>query len=439
MEQAEAANRGSVLLATVKGDVHDIGKNLVEIVLSNNGYQVVNLGIRVPSEQLVQAAREHQPDLIGLSGLLVKSAQQMVLTAGDLASAGISVPLLVGGAALTRRFTHRRIAAAYGGLCTYGRDAMHGLALVERIVDPEKRPQIEAEVAEAIRQDLHASERVAEGTGTGPRGSAGPAKGVRRDLVAPPPPDLDRHVETLDLETIWELLNTQMLYGKHLGLRGSTRRLREKGDPTVARLDDVVDRVKRMALRGGMSAQAVWRFYPARAEGDLLEVVDPDSRRPIASWLLPRQQGGGGFCLADYVLENDHVALLVTTAGVGIREQVEELKREGEYLLSHALAALAVETAEAAAEHLHERLRREWGFPDGGETTVADKLAARYRGKRYSFGYPACPDLVNQVALFEALRPETIGVRLTEGYMMDPEASVSAVVFHHPDARYFAA
>ena len=158
MDRVEGANKGVVLLATVKGDVHDIGKNLVDIILSNNGFEVVNLGIKVPSEVLIQAAREHQPDVIGLSGLLVKSAQQMVLTAGDFKAAGLDVPLLVGGAALTRRFTHRKIAPAYGALCTYATDAMHGLGLVERLTDPEKRPALEAEIAELARADV-ATER----------------------------------------------------------------------------------------------------------------------------------------------------------------------------------------------------------------------------------------------------------------------------------------
>jgi 5-methyltetrahydrofolate--homocysteine methyltransferase len=156
-----------------------------------------------------------------------------------------------------------------------------------------------------------------------------------------------------------------------------------------------------------------------------------------ASWDFPRQSREGGLSLADYVLPGDHVALFVTTAGEGVRERVEEWKRQGEYLKSHAFAALALETAEAAAEWLHACLRKRWGFPDPEDLAIEDKLSARYRGKRYSFGYPACPDLAFQRELFKALRPEEIGVHLTEGDMMDPEASVSALVFQHPDARYF--
>ena len=430
-----ANGRGKVLLATVKGDVHDIGKNLVDIVLSNNGFHVVNLGIKVPSEQLIQAVAEHRPDVIGLSGLLVKSAQQMVATAGDLAAVGVSAPLLVGGAALTRRVTHKKIAAAYGGLCTYAKDAMHGLSLVERLLDPAARPALEREVAEQRRVDLEVAGEAPtafDETTPAPRRAA-----VRRDLPSPPPPDLERHVATLDLDAVWGELNPQMLYGKHLGLRGSVAKLREQGDEKLARLEATIGELQALSRGGAMTARAVWRFFPARGEGNRLTLLDPASGEVAAAWELPRQAGADGLCLADYLLDADHVALFVTTAGTGVRERVEEWKRRGEYLKSHAFAALALETAEAAAEWLHRDLRAAWGFPDPPDLAVQDRLQARYRGKRYSFGYPACPDLSGQRQLFAALAPDDIGVTLTEGEMMDPEASVSALVFHHPDARYF--
>jgi 5-methyltetrahydrofolate--homocysteine methyltransferase len=429
-----SSSRGKVMLATVKGDVHDIGKNLVDIILSNNGFQVVNLGIKVPSERLIQAVREHQPDVIGLSGLLVKSAQQMVLTAGDLAAVGIDTPLLVGGAALTRRFTHRKIAQAYTGLCTYAKDAMHGLKLVERLMDPAVRPDLAQEIADLIAADtVEASAEAAEAVEPGRTAAAE----VRRDVPVPIPPDLDRHVAELDLDKVWEYLNPQMIYGKHLGLKGSVTRLREEGDPKLAKLEAVMDELKDVARHGAMKARAVWRFFPAEADGNRVTLRDPDSGEPVAVWDFPRQSREGGLSLADYVLPGDHVALFVTTSGEGIRERVEAWKHQGEYLKSHAFAALALETAEAAAEWLHACLRKRWGLPDAPDLPLEDKLAARYRGKRYSFGYPACPDLAFQRELFHALRPEEIGVHLTEGDMMDPEASVSALVFHHPDARYF--
>ena len=437
MEKAidgRSASRGKVLLATVKGDVHDIGKNLVDIVLSNNGFEVVNLGIKVPSERLIQAVRDHKPDIIGLSGLLVKSAQQMVLTAGDFAAAGIETPLLVGGAALTRRFTHRKIAQAYTGLCTYAKDAMAGLKLVERLMDPAARPGLNQEIAILITADT-AEAAVEPGEAAEPGRNA--AAEVRRDIPVPAPPDLDRHVAELDLDKVWEYLNPQMVYGKHLGLKGSVKRLREEGDEKLAKLERIVDELKDVARHGAMKARAVWRFFPAEADGNRVTLRDPETGEPVAVWTFPRQNREGGLCLADYVLPGDHLALFVTTAGEGVRQRVEAWKDQGEYLKSHAFAALALETAEAASEWLHACLRKRWGFPDGTDLALEDKLAARYRGKRYSFGYPACPDLAFQRELFHALRPEEIGVELTEGDMMEPEASVSALVFHHPDARYF--
>lgn len=436
MEKAEGggSTRGKVILATVKGDVHDIGKNLVDIILSNNGFTVVNLGIKVPSEQLIQAVREHRPDVIGLSGLLVKSAQQMVLTAGDLAAVGIDTPLLVGGAALTRRFTHRKIAQAYTGLCTYAKDAMHGLKLVERLLDPGQKPDLEKEVTDLLAYDnADAPTEPGEAVETGRNAAAE----VRRDLPVPAPADLDRHVAELDLDKVWEYLNPQMIYGKHLGLKGSVKRLRAEGDPKLAKLEAVIDDLKDLARAGAMHARAVWRFFPAEADGNRITLRCPKTDRVAASWDFPRQNREGGLSLADYVLPGDHVALFVTTGGEGVRERVEEWKHKGEYLKSHAFAALALETAEAAAEYLHACLRKYWGFPDPEDLALEDKLAARYRGKRYSFGYPACPDLAFQRELFKALRPEEIGVHLTEGDMMEPEASVSALVFQHPDARYF--
>ncbi len=440
MEKAEGSGKGKIVLATVKGDVHDIGKNLVDIILSNNGFEVVNLGIKVPSEQLIQAIREHQPDLVGLSGLLVKSAQQMVITAGDMAAVGIDVPLLVGGAALTRRFTHRKIAAAYNGLCTYAKDAMHGLDLVERLMDGAQRPALEDEIAQLITKDVQQRPGV-DKPAAGEQRRAGEARSdaVRVDVPVPKPSDLDRHTAELDLDDVWQLLNLQMLYGKHMGLRGSIKALEAKGDAKLARLQDIVGEVQQIARDGGMTCRAVWRFFPARGEGNTLRLFDPESGDLIAEWEIPRQAGGDNLCLTDYVLQDDHVGLFVTTAGAGVREQAEAWKQAGEYVKSHAMGSLAVETAEAAAEWVHRAMRTQWGLSDAPGLTPQDLFASRYQGKRYSFGYPACPDLTGQRQLFTVLQPEDIGVELTDGDMMDPEASVSALVFHHPDCRYYGA
>lgn len=434
MDASEESSRGRVILATVKGDVHDIGKNLVDIILSNNGYKVINLGIKVPSERIVQAAKKHEPDVIGLSGLLVKSAHQMVNTAKDLAAAGIGVPLLIGGAALSRRFVHTRIAPEYGAFCTYAPDAMSGLSLVERLLDPGRRRALEEEVAARVgRADEGAPAAKESGSERTRRSSL-----VSIDADVPVPRDLRRHVEDPDPEEVWAFLNEQMLFGKHLGLRGGVARLAGKGDRRYRKLKGDVRGVQDVWKERGYRVRAVWRFFPARADGNRIALAGGPGENEAASWEFPRKAGPDGLCLADYVLRNDHVALFVTTVDGEVREQADRWKKEGEYLQSHILASLALETAEAAAEWLHAKIRGQWGIGDGEETTLRDVIAARYRGRRFSFGYGACPDLAGQRPLFALLNAEEIGVRLTESDMMDPEASVSAIVFHHPDARYFS-
>jgi 5-methyltetrahydrofolate--homocysteine methyltransferase len=439
MEKAESATRGVFLLATVKGDVHDIGKNLVEIILSNNGYRVVNLGIKVPPETLIAAWREHKPDAIGLSGLLVKSAQQMVITAQDLKVAGVDVPLFVGGAALTRKFTATRIAPEHGGLTLYAKDAMDGLDLANQLFSAPTREKL----IERVR-----AEQAALAGADGPRApavvaAAAPALVPAVEPVIPPvPPDLDAHVlRDVPLAHIYPYLNLQMLYGKHLGLRGLVNRLLAEGDPKARELQAVVEDLKReVAAHQWLRAQGIYQWYRARAAGDTLRLLAPAGHE-IAAFTFPRQPAGERLGLADYVRDDvdDYVALFALTCGEGVRERAQALKERGDYLKSHALQALAIECAEAFAEMLHARLRTLWGFPDPPELSIGDKLKAHYRGLRVSFGYPACPNLADQVTLWRVLEPEQIGIQLTEGYMMDPEASVSALVFHHPQAKYFKA
>jgi 5-methyltetrahydrofolate--homocysteine methyltransferase len=244
------------------------------------------------------------------------------------------------------------------------------------------------------------------------------------------------------LTHVYPYLNLQMLYGKHLGLRGLVSRLLEDGDPKAREVHETVEALKAEAAREGLlRADGVYRWFRARAAGDTLRLSAPDGTE-AARLTFPRQRGGERLCLADYVREDadDYVALFAVTCGRGVRERAEAWKAEGAYLKSHALQALAIESAEAFAEMLHARLRTLWGFPDPPELTIADRLKGRYRGIRVSFGYPACPDLAEQATLWRLLRPDAeIGVTLTEGFMMDPEASVSALVFHHPAAKYFKA
>jgi 5-methyltetrahydrofolate--homocysteine methyltransferase len=425
MEKAETASRGSVILATVKGDVHDIGKNLVDIILSNNGYKVVNLGIKVPPEEIIRAFKEHAPDVIGLSGLLVKSAQQMVVTAGDLKEAGIGVPMLVGGAALSDKFTRLKIAPAYSEAVCYAKDAMTGLSLMNRILDPASRGAV---LEEHTHRDAPVESAVSPPAAPTERRSSR----IRTDIPVPAMPYPERKVRDVPhLSEIWTYVNPQMLYGKHLGDRGNFEKRLAEHDEKALELFHNMEEVKRWAA-GFMKVRAVWQFFPAVREGNSIRLGDH-------SFHFGRQAREDGLCLSDYVMDRDHVALFVVTAGEGIRERAEAAKAAGEYFRSHALQALALETAEGAAEWLHRRIREDWGFPDPPSMTMHDRFTSRYRGKRYSFGYGACPNLEDQLGIWKLLNPDEIRVRLTEGMMMDPEASVSALVFHHPDCVYFTA
>ncbi|MBS1876713.1 MAG: methionine synthase [Acidobacteria bacterium] len=439
MEKSESAARGKVLLATVKGDVHDIGKNLVEIILSNNGYQVINLGIKVPPEQLIQAYEQHQPDAIGLSGLLVKSAHQMVSTASDFRDHGISVPLLVGGAALSEKFTTLKIAPSYDSPTYYAKDAMTGLRLMNEIMDPATRPaSLAAHIHRETGPGFEGPER-----GVAPESEARSPK-VRADLPIPPAPYLDRKVRDVpQLADLWSYINPHMLYGRHMGFKGNFEKLLAERDPKALELFHLVEDVKREAA-GFMKVRAVWRFYEAERDGNSIHLFAPGESSPLLTWRFGRQAKSDGLCLSDYILDandgrRDHLALFVVTAGEGVRDRSEQAKRAGEFVKAHALQALAIETAEGCAEWLHRRIREDWGFPDPPTLTMQERFTSRYRGKRYSFGYPACPRLEDQAGLFALLQPEEIGVQLTDGFMMDPEASVSALVFHHPDCAYFTA
>ena len=444
MAKDETASRGTIVLATVKGDVHDIGKNLVEIILKNNGYRIVNLGIKVPPEELIAAYHSHKPDAIGLSGLLVKSAQQMVITAQDLRAAGVEIPLFVGGAALTRKFTATRIASEYGGLTLYAKDAMDGLDLANRLFGATTRDAL-VERLRADQEALRAGADAAAAIAVAPVPAAAPSRSaVSRSAPVPTPPDLKPHLlRNVPLTHVFPYLNLQMLLGRHLGVKGSVARLLEQGDPKTVEINEVVEQLEREAIgQGLLQANGLYRFYEAAAAGDDLVLFDEGAE--AARFHFPRQATGERLCLSDYVREQgggekDYVALFAVTCGAGVRDLAERWKEEGHYLRSHALQALAIETAEAFAEMLHARLRTQWGFPDPPGLPLQDKLKAHYRGIRVSFGYPACPDLSDQRILFDLLRPEQVGLGLTEGFMMDPEASVSALVFHHPEAKYFKA
>ncbi|MGH7933115.1 MAG: vitamin B12 dependent-methionine synthase activation domain-containing protein, partial [Candidatus Binataceae bacterium] len=443
MEKSESLNKGTILLATVKGDVHDIGKNLVDIILSNNGYRVVNLGIKVLPEELIKAHEKHHPDAIGLSGLLVKSAQMMVATAQDLKTAGIRCPILVGGAALSSRFTRIKIAPEYGGLVAYANDAMSGLGLANQVMDPQRREALKAALDEQTEKLLRAAAKTSD---VKPRiERRGPA--LHYNGPIPEPPDLKLHaLHDYDLEEVFRHINPVMLFTRHLGFRNYEHAL-AAGDPKARELHAAVDAVEEeMLARPNIAARAVYRFFPVHSDGDrTVMVYAQDQKRVIETFTFGRQSDDPGLCLADYLTgqssgRTDYLAMFVTSIGDGVRALAEEWKEQGEYLRSHILQVLALEGAEAFAELLHLKIRQMWGIGDPPGLAMKDLHQAHYHGKRYSFGYPACPRLEDQAQLFRLLEVEGagIGVHLTDGYMMDPESSVSALVFHNPEAKYFS-
>ena len=444
MERADSATKGKVILATVKGDVHDIGKNLVDIILSNNGYQVINLGIKVPPQDLIEACNEHNPDIVGLSGLLVKSAQMMVETVRDFRQAGVEPPILVGGAALSNRFTRLRIAPEYDGLVAYAQDAMSGLALANTIQDADERQKLAADI-EAETDELISSAQAREASeGTGAPAAVEPAR-VGHDFDVPNPPDLRLHVITdHDLTELFPYINPQMLYVRHLGYKGRFAEALEREESDALELRDQVRRVEDIMLaHSDIRASAVFKFFPCRSDGQALLIYSPDGETVLESFYFGRQSQREGLCLADYARplgagQPDYVAMFTTTIGPGVRALADEMRERGEFLNSHILQVLALESAEAFAELLHKQIRQMWGIGDPAGLTYQDLFRTQYRGRRYSFGYPACPRLEDQEQLFRLLDVSAnIGVELTEGCMMDPEGSVSALVFHHPEARYF--
>ena len=433
----ESAGKGKMVLATVKGDVHDIGKNLVDIIMSNNGYRVVDLGIKVTPAELIEAIRKEKPDIVGLSGLLVKSAQQMVITAQDFKEAGIDVPIIVGGAALSRRFTETKIAPNYDGPVMYAKDAMAGLETINRLVDDAERPALLQELKDAQEKRAESDAKRAE------RPVAVMERPVRTvtDAQVFVPKDLRRHItREYSVAHLQPYVNMRTLIGHHLGLKGNLDELLKANDPRAVQLTELTKGYLQSEL---LKPSSIYRFFPAQSDGDDVVIYDPENPGvEIERFTFPRQQKAPFLCLADFLRskesgEMDYVALMVVTAGHGVRAEATRLKEAGKFLESHAIQATALELAEGFAERIHQEIRDQWGFPDATDFTMRDRFAAKYQGQRFSFGYPACPNLEDQAKLFKLIQPEDIGVNLTEGFMMEPEASVTAIVFAHPDARYF--
>ncbi|MFE2560117.1 methionine synthase [Streptomyces sp. NPDC059352] len=437
MEKTDADGKGTIVLATVRGDVHDIGKNLVDIILSNNGYNVVNIGIKQPVSAILEAAEEHRADVIGMSGLLVKSTVIMKENLQELNGRGLAArfPVILGGAALTRAYVEQDLHELYEGEVRYARDAFEGLRLMDALMGvkrgvpgavlpplkPRRVPKRETPVVLEVREPEPAGR-----------------SDVAADNPVPEPPFLGtRVVKGIPLAEYAPWLDETALFKGQWGLKDSET-VETDGRP---RLRALLDRVEREGL---VEAAVVHGWFPCVSKGDDLIVLDEDGGERTR-FSFPRQQRGRRLCLADFHRsedsgEIDTVALQVVTVGSRIGEETARLFAADAYRDYLELHGLSVQLAEALAEYWHARVRAEWGIAGSSEPAgIEGMLRTEYRGCRYSLGYPACPDLEDRAKIAELLRPERIGVELSEEYQLHPEQSTDAIVVHHPEASYFNA
>ncbi len=451
MEKSDASQKGTVIMATVKGDVHDIGKNLVGIIIGNNGYNVIDLGINTPAEKIREAIIEHKADFVGMSGLLVKSAMEMVNTVGVLKEAGIDIPIFVGGAALTEKFTVNKIEPSYeNNIVIYSKDAMTALADLNKMIDAEKFEEFKAYLQK--RRDLLLVKSEEELAKLDVRQSVSSIKDQDGDFdfskVELPkynfekiykPETLNRQIIiNISAKEVFKYLNLQMLIGKHLGLKSVVNNLLEQGDERVTKIyNEIIDIINHGDEY--FDIKAVYKYFPTRKNGEKIEVLSDDLQTVIETFEFPRQKFGKYYSLNDYISPEgiDYMGLFVVSAGEKSRLASNELMEKGEFYRGHLVNSVGLEIAEATAEYIHRIMREDVGIFDPTDITQDEIFKSKYQGTRYSFGYPACPDLSDQEKLFKLLKPETYGIKLTEGYMMYPEASVSAIVFSQPFTKYF--
>lgn len=444
MEKSDADGKGTIVLATVRGDVHDIGKNLVDIILSNNGYNVVNLGIKQPVSAILEAAEEHRADVIGMSGLLVKSTVIMKENLEELNQRGMAAdyPVILGGAALTRAYVEQDLYELYGGEVRYARDAFEGLRLMDALIGV-KRGVPGASLPELKQRRVRATpaaqveERPEEGH---------VRSDVATDNPVPTPPFWDtRVVKGIPLKEYASWLDEGALFKGQWGLKQartgegpSYEELAEtEGRP---RLRGLLDRLQTDNL---LEAAVVYGYFPCVSKDDDLIILDEQGNERTR-FTFPRQRRGRRLCLADFFRpeesgETDVVGLQVVTVGSRIGEETARLFASDSYRDYLELHGLSVQLAEALAEYWHARVRSELGFAAEDPAGMEDMFALKYRGARFSLGYGACPDLEDRAKIADLLRPERIGVHLSEEFQLHPEQSTDAIVIHHPEAKYFNA
>jgi 5-methyltetrahydrofolate--homocysteine methyltransferase len=445
MERVEGSGKGRVVLATVRGDVHDIGKNLVDIILTNNGYEVHNLGIKVPIGEMLEKATEVGADAIGMSGLLVKSTLVMRENLEELNRLGMEgYPVLLGGAALTRSYVEVDLRKVYKGKVFYGKDAFEGLHTLDRLVElkrsGEEDPAFGTERTGRVLPPRNSEILAAVDPATLP--SRSPEVETTNPVFLPPFLGT-RLAKGLPLDEVSSFLNETALFRNQWGYRPtegeSDADFKERVRAELrARLDEA-------KAEGTLVPSVVWGYFPANAEGNDLVIFEDDERRSERMrFNFPRQRKEPYLCIADFFRpvdsgEKDYVALQVTTIGPRASERTAELFRANRYVDYLSLHGLSVEMTEALAELWHRRIREEWGFADEDGPTLQGLFRQQHRGGRYSFGYPACPRLEDNAAVVELLEAGRIGVSLSEGFQLHPEQTTLAIVCHHPRAKYFVA
>jgi 5-methyltetrahydrofolate--homocysteine methyltransferase len=444
MEKADQGGKGRVVLATVKGDVHDIGKNLVDIILTNNGYTVHNIGIKQPISTIIEKAEEVGADAIGMSGLLVKSTIVMRDNLEELNARGLaSYPVLLGGAALNRTYVEGDLRQLYKGRVFYCRDAFAGLRVMDQLreereqgVEPEKEPVRAPRVA-PIRP---------RGPAPAPPDTSELARSdVATDVPVPTAPFLGeaRVVKGIPVRDLVPYLNESALFRGQWQLRpvggkeGWRHTLETEARPRLRALLD--EAIATQILRPAV----VYGYFPCNGDGNDVVVWDDDGRERVR-FSFPRQRRDRRLCIADFFRplesgEPDVIGMHVVTMGLAASEATAKLFADNRYREYLELHGVTVEMAEALAEYWHQRIRQELGIAGDDAADMEDLFDQGYRGSRYSFGYPACPDLEEQTKLFELLRPERIGVELSEEFQLHPEQSTSAIIVHHPEAKYFNA
>ncbi|MFB6891799.1 methionine synthase [Kitasatospora sp. NPDC056327] len=443
MEKSDSEGKGTIVLATVKGDVHDIGKNLVDIILSNNGYNVVNLGIKQPVSAILDAAQEHRADVIGMSGLLVKSTVIMKENLEELNQRKLAAqfPVILGGAALTRAYVEQDLHEIYEGEVRYARDAFEGLRLMDALIAVKRG--VPGAVLPELKQRRHARVEVEEPEEV----NLGQIRSdVAVDNRVPEPPFWgDRIVKGVPFADYASWLDEDALFKGQWGLKAA----RNGEGPSYEELVETEGRPRlrmwldRLQTEGWLEAAVVYGFYPANSKGDDLIVFHEDGTERTR-FTFPRQRRGRRLCLADFFRPEesgvrDVLGLQVVTMGNRISEAANELFAENSYRDYLELHGLSVQLAEALAEFWHARVRFELGFGDEDPQDVKDMFALKYRGARFSLGYGACPELEDRAKIAGLLKPERIGVVLSEEFQLHPEQSTDAIVIHHPEAKYFNA